>query len=447
MDLKLSIIVPTHNSEKFIQECVESIIHQTYENIEIICVDSSKDGTLVILQKLAEQDSRICIIQDANGSYGHKINVGIQQATGDYIGIVESDDYILPNMYTDMMSKVQDYKVDFIKSNALHFGTVNGRRIFCPERKAYLEGYYDKVIELKEHRGIAIVGRPTIWTALYRRDFLIANQIWLNETPGASYQDTAFVILTGLVAETCIFDNHAYYCYRRDNENSSVLSKDKVDYVRQEFEYILRYLKEHQLYTEEVAELLRKRKLITYRWNCMRLSDEVAEGFMESIAHEMEEYREEYVTNYTLHEQRIYKLLTGECTMEAYRCSEEDIQRKVDQVLDVWEKGERVVLIGAGRIGQKVLHLQQLLERQYVDLLADNADKVIGSEVEGYRVVHVEEAVREYPRHKYIIANKHYADDIEQQLLSLGITSEQIMKVSAFPSGDALLMRCMEYYK
>lgn len=447
MDLKLSIIVPTHNSEKFIQECIESIMQQTYENLEIICVDSSKDNTLAILQKLAERDRRIRIIQDANGSYGHKINVGIQQATGEYIGIVESDDYILPNMYTDMISKVKDYKVDFIKSNALHFGTIKGTRIFCPERKAYLEDYYDKVIGLKDHRDIAIVGRPTIWTALYRRDFLVAKQIWLNETPGASYQDTAFVILTGLVAETCIFDNHAYYCYRRDNENSSVLSKDKVDYVRQEFEYIVHYLKEHQMYTEEVAELLRKRKLITYRWNCMRLSNEVAESFIASVAHELQEYQKENVATYTAHEQRIYNLLIGECTMEEYRHSEEDVQRKVDQVLEIWDQGEQTVLIGAGRLGQKILHLQQLLEHPYVDLLADNADKVIGSEVEGYRVVRVEDAVRKYPQHRYIIANQKHAQDIQNQLLELGIASDQIMKISAFPGGDALLMRYMEYYK
>ena len=114
MSVKLSVIVPTHNSEKYIRECIESIIHQTYDNLEILCVDSSKDSTLSLLQEFAQRDCRVRIIQDTNSSYGHKINVGIQQAQGEYIGIVESDDYILPNMYQNMFAKLGQEKVDFI---------------------------------------------------------------------------------------------------------------------------------------------------------------------------------------------------------------------------------------------------------------------------------------------------------------------------------------------
>lgn len=447
MDLKLSIIVPTHNSEKFIQECVESIMHQTYDNLEIICVDSSTDRTLDILQELAEADSRIRIIQDDNGSYGHKINVGIQQARGEYIGIVESDDYILPNMYDDMLGKLQEHKVDFIKSNALYFGMINGKRVFCPEKKDFLEGYYDKELDLENYRDKAIAGRPTIWTALYRRAFLLENQIWLNETPGASYQDTAFVILVGLMAKTCIFDNHAYYCYRRDNEYSSVLSKDKVDYVRQEYEYVVHYLRKNNLYTEKIADLLRRRKLTTYNWNCLRLSDESAEAFIASVQHEMKEYNAEQVTSWTEYEIEIYKLLVGKASIKDYRQRIEDVRNKVDKLLDIYSMGEHCVLIGVGKIGHKVLQLQAYVEDVFIDALADNSAKVVYTCVGAYTVEKVENVIEKYPHDTYLIANMYHAEDIRNQLISLGITSEKIVCICAFPGEEALLMRCIEYYK
>lgn len=447
MNIKISIIVPTHNSEKFIRECIESIMHQTYENIEILCVDSSNDSTLSILQELEEQDSRLRIIQDSNGSYGHKINVGIQQAIGEYIGIVESDDYICSNMYTDMLAMLDKQNVDFIKSNALHFGLVKGSRVFCSEKKTFLDGYYNRVIDLEGHRDIAIAGKPTIWTALYRREFLLENQIWLNETPGASYQDTAFVILVGLMAKNCIFDNHAYYCYRRDNENSSVLSKDKVDYVRREYEYVVHYLQEHKLYTKEIAELLRRRKLVTYNWNCLRLSDELAEVFIASISHEMEEYCIELVAGYTEQEQEIYKLLTGECSIREYRQKVEGVHRKVEQLLETIDKTKHFVLVGAGKIGKKVLKLQEYIGDRFIYAVADNGEKVIGVNVDDYQVMKVEDAIQMYPYHTYIVANRNHAEDIEMQLILLGIRHENIICIKAFPTEDALLMKCIEYYK
>lgn len=447
MSVKLSIIVPTHNSEKFIRECIESIMNQTYKNLEIICVDSSKDSTLSVLRVYAEIDKRIQIIQDANGSYGHKINVGIQQSTGDYIGIVESDDLILPNMYTDMLAKLGENSVDFIKSNAMHFGTINGRRVFCAEKKLFLDDYYDRVINLDNCRDIAIGGRPTIWTALYRRDFLLENQIWLNETPGASYQDTAFAILVGFVAKNCIFDRNTYYCYRRDNENSSVLSKDKIDYVRLEYEYVDNYLKSHNLYTEEVAKLLRKRKLITYDWNCMRLSDEFAKIFIESISREMNEYEETEIARYTENEKRIYGLLTGDKTLQEYRSNIIEVNGQVKQIINAFCENTKYVLVGAGKIGQRILELQEYLGNKSVVAIADNGKNIVGNIIKQYEVIGVETAVEQFPNCSYIIANKIHATEIEEQLINLGVPSEKIMCIKAFWGGDSLMTRCIEYCK
>lgn len=443
--MKLSIIVPTHNSEKYIYECVDSILHQTYEDIEVLCVDSSKDGTLSILQEFAQRDCRLRIIQDANGSYGHKINIGIQQATGEYIGIVESDDYILPSMYADMVSVINEEKPDFIKSNVLHFADLKGRRIFAESKHNIKE--HNCLLSLDEVREEVLMGSPMIWSAIYRRDFLLEKQVWLNETPGASYQDTSFAILVALLAKNCFYLDKAYYCYRRDNENSSVLSKEKSDYVRQEMEYVERYLRANNLHTEEYDRLIRKKKLGVYHWNCMRLPSELAEGFIKSISHEMGEYRDKLYDTLSDVEKKTYKLLCGECSMRDYRREFELQKANVWAILSAAENGDKLVLVGAGKLGKKILCLQEYVNISFVEAIADNGSNVIGRKMGTYDVCKVADAVQQYPEHIYIIANKNYTKDIEKQLLSLGINQEKIMCIQTLAGESELLVQCVEYYK
>ena len=97
---KVSIVIPTYNVEQYLKECLDSVINQTLKDIEIICVDDgSTDNSGKILDEYAAKDSRIKVIHKENGGYGKAMNVGIDNATGEYIGIVEPDDYIEFDMY------------------------------------------------------------------------------------------------------------------------------------------------------------------------------------------------------------------------------------------------------------------------------------------------------------------------------------------------------------
>ena len=99
----VSVILPSLNVKPFIEECVESVINQTLENIEIICVDAgSDDGTLEILEDYANKDSRIKILRSDKRSYGHQMNLGIAAAEGEYVGILETDDYVEEDMYESL---------------------------------------------------------------------------------------------------------------------------------------------------------------------------------------------------------------------------------------------------------------------------------------------------------------------------------------------------------
>ena len=102
-DIKVSIMIPAYNVEPYLVECMESVVHQTLDEIEIICVnDGSKDKTLQILEDYQKKDERIIVIDKENEGYGVGMNLAFSKAKGEYIGIVEPDDFVPLNMYEDL---------------------------------------------------------------------------------------------------------------------------------------------------------------------------------------------------------------------------------------------------------------------------------------------------------------------------------------------------------
>lgn len=109
----LSILVPCYNVEKYVTQCLESILEQTYSNIEIICIDDgSTDSTPLILQNFSKRDSRIKIITKQNTGYGHSMNIGLEYAKGEFIGIVESDDFVSQSMFEKLMTNAIKHQLD-----------------------------------------------------------------------------------------------------------------------------------------------------------------------------------------------------------------------------------------------------------------------------------------------------------------------------------------------
>lgn len=110
---KVSIIVPIYNIKEYLERCVKSIQEQTYSNLEIILVDDgSTDGTGALCDELAKQDERIIVRHKENGGSSSARNVGLELATGDYIGFVDSDDYITSVMYEKLVSALERYQVN-----------------------------------------------------------------------------------------------------------------------------------------------------------------------------------------------------------------------------------------------------------------------------------------------------------------------------------------------
>ena len=124
----ISVIVPVYKVEKYLDRCVESIVNQTYENLEIILVDDgSPDNCPQMCDAWAEKDSRIKVIHKENGGVSSARNIGLDSATGEYIGFVDSDDYIEPEMYEMLMNALVEHYADIAVCNNTHVDENNKR--------------------------------------------------------------------------------------------------------------------------------------------------------------------------------------------------------------------------------------------------------------------------------------------------------------------------------
>lgn len=246
--VKVSVIVPVYNVEKYLRTCMDSILSQSLEDIEIICVDDgSTDNSPEILDEYAQKDRRVKVIHKKNSGYGNSMNVGIDMAQGEYIGIVESDDYILPDMYKTLYACASAYDLDLVKSECIQFwDTLSySRKVHVKE----MEPYFGKLLK-KEDRIRFYQFYMNTWSGIYRRQFLVENGIRHNETPGASYQDNGFWIQTMSLCERAMWLDDAFYLYRQDNPMASVKSKDKIWVMHKEYLYIEKLLEEKGLKKE-----------------------------------------------------------------------------------------------------------------------------------------------------------------------------------------------------
>ena len=117
---KISIIVPVYQAEKYISKCIESIVNQTYKNLEIILVDDgSTDRSGEICDEYGKKDNRIVVVHNKNKGVSVARNCGLDIATGDYITFVDSDDYIDLQMYSEMMKVVEKYSCDVVYSGSV----------------------------------------------------------------------------------------------------------------------------------------------------------------------------------------------------------------------------------------------------------------------------------------------------------------------------------------
>ena len=219
-ELLISVLIPSLNSQDYIKECVESVMNQTLEGIEILCIDAgSTDGTLNILNQLANRDSRVKIFNSDKKSYGYQMNIGLSNAKGKYVSIVESDDFIDKNMLGNLFDLAMKYDADIIKSTFYHYyDHSSGKETETDDAKKNLKA--SDTFKL-EQQPLFLNGHPSIWAAIYKKEFLKENNIRFIEEDGAGWVDNPFFYETAFLANKIVYEHVPYYYYRETNQGSS----------------------------------------------------------------------------------------------------------------------------------------------------------------------------------------------------------------------------------
>ena len=211
----VSIVVPVYNVEKYLNRCVESLIHQTLKDIEIILVDDgSKDGSGLLCDEWCKKDSRIQVVHKINGGLSSARNAGLKVASGKYVGFVDSDDDIDLEMYEKMFRAIEEYHVDFVMSDYYRILSNGDEFLKSLEIQG---GFYskDKIIDDIFHSLIMsedIDYGPllSVWHCLYRTDFLRENNIYFDEEVRWS-EDNIFSAIVGYNANSFYY-NHCFGC-------------------------------------------------------------------------------------------------------------------------------------------------------------------------------------------------------------------------------------------
>lgn len=250
----ISVIIPVYNVEPYIAECIESIQNQTYINLEIILVDDgSTDNSVDICDQYAAYDERIKVIHQENAGVSAARNTGIEAATGEYISFVDSDDYIGPTLYEDMLKVLKEHDLDIIEFTAFRD---KGGEIIEGCNDGSLEIFNrDEALKMAMHDCFVAV-----WSQLYKRSAIDDVRFPV----GRKFEDTAvsyrFIANTKRVGHI----NRCYYYYRLNPNSITQTSfdpKSRWDFVIG-YEERLQYAIDHQLpYVDDCNSLLMKAAL------------------------------------------------------------------------------------------------------------------------------------------------------------------------------------------
>ncbi len=284
---KVSIIIPTYNVEMYLVECMESVIHQTLKDIEIICInDGSTDGSLEILKSYAQKDDRIVLVDKENGGYGIAMNIGLEKATGEYIGIVEPDDFVKLDMYESLYQIAKDNDLDFVKADFYRFKRTDEDDMnMVYNHLSKNPEDYNKVFNPSEDTE-AIRYIMNTWSGIYKKEFIEKHHIRHNETPGASFQDNGFWFQTFIFATRAMIVDKPYYMNRRDNPNSSVHNREKVYCMNIEYDHIRDILMEHPELWERFKGMYWYKKYNNYIGTIRRIGMEYRREFVERFSAE-----------------------------------------------------------------------------------------------------------------------------------------------------------------
>ena len=234
MDKKISVIVPVYNAEKYLRKCLDTLVNQTYENIEFLLIDDgSTDSSPDILNEYEQKDSRVHVYNRLNFGPGAVRNFGIQEATGDYVSFIDADDWVLLTLYSDFIKTLNELgeDIDIYTFNACSY--IKGKNDCIPNLFFNIIDWGHPFSDLTKHV-LTDCKRPlssnlSSVNKIYRREFLLENNLEFPED--IRFEDVPFSFKAQLVAKSIIMNDKVYYRYRNymDITRSTQVSDNVFD--------------------------------------------------------------------------------------------------------------------------------------------------------------------------------------------------------------------------
>ena len=211
-DIAVSVIIPVYNAEKYLYQCLDSIINQTLKEIEIICVDDgSTDGSLDILRQFENRDSRVKVLTQQNQYAGVARNHGMALAKGAYYSFLDADDYFESDMLEKMYIPAKKYSTDICLCAADQFDAMSGLHEATPWFLDIQEITHQPFCA-SEISNIFFITTPCPWTKLFSADLIQRNHLQFQDTPRIN--DMYFTYVALALADKIVYINEPFVHYR-----------------------------------------------------------------------------------------------------------------------------------------------------------------------------------------------------------------------------------------
>lgn len=292
----LSVIIPVYGVEKYIAECLDSVINQTYKNIEVIVInDGTKDNSAVIAKQYAEKDSRIKVYDFENGGLSLARNRGLELVKGKYTAFLDSDDKINPNMYMDMIEYLEHNDLDFIKCGFVEFDENNKNIVNfkCNKYSQFSNNLFDKYFES--------VLWIVVWNGVYKTELVKKVLFPINLIHEDNYSAGMYLKFSKKVGVV----SNSYYYYR---SNLQGISKGKNTKPLDRFFAINKLFKDLQNYGFRDNRLLCKLAIEIYHF--IRMNDNrfkvktIRKDFCDFIINNLD-FRRKWILKYYIIKKRI----------------------------------------------------------------------------------------------------------------------------------------------
>lgn len=294
---KISVIVPVYNVEKYLCECLNSLVNQTLSDIEIICInDGSTDGSLNILNEYASKDGRFIVLSQENQGQGIARNKGIDIAKGEYISFVDPDDWIELDTFEILYNKFSETDVDFIQfdyDTHHETGKVHGTKAYKRSLKKEFnysiknnDIYNLRNIPAKKLLGLSMC----IWDKAYKTSFIKKNNIKL--APNKHGEDHIFSISANLLADKILYLNKSFHHYRTRFGSAVNKASDDNFCIFDNVKILKEFLISNNLYAD-YEKSFKNYALTAYAWHYTCIPEASIELYLNKCAEELsvEEYK------------------------------------------------------------------------------------------------------------------------------------------------------------